>query len=154
MIAKKIRALLEHAEFIDVATADLSCRPTVAPKFLLKFDNDFVYLVDYVMSRTWENLKTNPLVSLAVMDTETLCGYQLNGLAEIVHPGALYDRLVKELLEKEVILSTERVIKGVSRGKTHESFEAGIPARFALFKVKIEEVLEIGPRGEIKKEDV
>jgi uncharacterized pyridoxamine 5'-phosphate oxidase family protein len=153
MIAKRIRDLLKNVEFIDVATADLSARPTVAPKFLLKFDNDFVYLVDYVMSRTWENLKSNPLVSLAVMDTETLFGYQLNGLVEIVHPGSLYDKLVKELLEKEITLSTERVIKGVSRGKKHESFEAGIPARFALFKVKIEEVVEIGPRGELKRED-
>jgi len=148
----KIKRILTKREFISVATSDFSGRPNAAPKFFLKLEHGFVYLVDYTIGRTWENLKSNPRVSLSLMDTDSLYGYQINGSVEIIDKGEEYHKIMNELLQKEIDLSVKRITEAVVSGKVHESFEVAIPKRIIVFKVKIEEVAEIGPRGELKRE--
>lgn len=48
MIPESVKLLLKKREFIDVASCDFTARPNVAPKFLLKLQGDFIYLVDYI----------------------------------------------------------------------------------------------------------
>ncbi len=154
MLNKKIEEFLKKREFISVATCNLKGRPNAAPKFLLKIEDNFIYLIDYSFSRTWENLKINPRASLSFMDTDNLTGYQINGSVQIIDKGPLYDKILYELREKVINLSVERVIEGVCREKTHASFEVAIPEDFVIFKVKIEEVVEIGPRGDLKRQNL
>jgi predicted pyridoxine 5'-phosphate oxidase superfamily flavin-nucleotide-binding protein len=154
MISEKIKDLLEKREFISIATCDFSGRPNVVPQFFLKIENKSLYLVDYVRGRTFENLKINPRVSVSLMDLDNLIGYQLNGSVEIISEGKDYDALAAQLQDKEVSLSTQRIIEGVDRGKTHSSFEVGLSGQIVIFKVKIEEAVEINPRGELKREKV
>lgn len=152
--SQKIIKIFKDREFIDVASCDLEGRPNVVPKFILKTESGFIYLVDYVMGRTWENLKHNPRVSMSIMDLETLFGYQINGSVEIIAEGKEYNRIMREFQEKEIAFSTKRIIEGVSRGKGHQSFEIGLPDNFIIFKVKVEEIVEIGPKGDLKREVV
>lgn len=154
MLTSKIKEFLKDREFISVATCDYSGRPNAAPKFLLKVEHNCVYLVDYSLSRTWENLKINPAASLSFMDTDSLNGYQINGPVEIIDKGPLCEKLLEELREKGISLSVKRIIEGVQRERSHGSFEAEIPERFAIFKVTMKEITEIGSRGEIKKENL
>jgi hypothetical protein len=77
----------------------------------------------------------------------------LNGKLEVIEKGKIYDECLKELREKEIELSVERIVKGVKDGKPHKEFELEISERFLVYVVKIEEGCEIGPRGEIKRED-
>jgi len=56
------------------------------------------------------------------------------------------------LTEKEISLATERIIKGVSSGHSHDKFELAPPKHFVIFKVKMEEIAEISYSGEIKRE--
>jgi predicted pyridoxine 5'-phosphate oxidase superfamily flavin-nucleotide-binding protein len=152
MITKKITEFLEKREFISVATCDFKGNPNAAPKFLLKVENNFIYLIDYTLSKTWENLKINPKTSLSFVDTNSLSGFQVNGSVEIIDKGPQHEKIVKELGERIISLSAKRIIEGLYRGHKHENFEIGIPEKFAIFKVKIEEVTEIGPKGDLKKE--
>ena len=152
MITRKINEFLKTREFISIATCDFEGRPHAAPKFLLKVEDNFIYLVDYSNGRTWENLKVNPRAALSFFDTDNLVGYQINGSVEIIDKGADYDKIMHELRRKEIDLSIKRIIEGVSTGKKHESFEVGLPEHVVVFKVKIEEVAEITPRGELKRE--
>ncbi len=154
MLAKKIAEFLQKREFISVATCDFEGRPNAAPKFLLKIENNFIYLVDYSLSKTWENLKINPRVSLSFVDTNTLVGYQVNGKVEIIDKGEAFSNLLNELREKTVNLSVARIVEGIYKGKSHNSFEAAIPETLVIFKIKIEEVTEIGARGELKREKI
>lgn len=151
---KKIHQLLQNKEFISVATCDLSGNPNAAPKFILKLDGHRIYLVDYTIGKTYGNLKVNPRISLSFMDTESLSGYQINGLAETVEAGAEYERVCKELLAKEVDLSARRIIEGVTTEKKHQSFEVAIRDKFVILKVMIKEIIEIGPSGQKKREAV
>lgn len=152
MLTKKINEFLKNREFISVATCDFNGRPNAVPKFLLKAEDNFIYLVDYTIGRTWENLKINPRASLSFTDTDNLTCYQINGSVQIVDKGQVYEEMVNELHNREVSLSVERIIDGVHKEKTHEHFEVAIPQRFVLFKIKIEEIVEVGPSGTLKRE--
>lgn len=152
MLNKKIAELLKDREFISVATCDLAGRPNVAPKFILKLQANSIYLVDYTIGNTWGNLKVNPRASLSFMDTDSLSGYQINGMVEIVEKGLEYEKIYGEMLQKEIDLSAKRIIEGVSRQRKHASFEVALTGKFVILKVNIAEVVEIGPGGEVKRE--
>jgi predicted pyridoxine 5'-phosphate oxidase superfamily flavin-nucleotide-binding protein len=144
--------VLKTNEFIPVATADKEGVPNSAPKLVLKLDGRSVYFIDYSIGRTVRNLKINPVVSMSFIDTTSLLGYRLNGTVEIIDKGKVYDQCLKELREKEIKLSVERIVKGVQASKSHKDFELGIPERFLVYKVKIKEGCEISPRGVIIRE--
>ena len=151
---KKIVELLKSREFISVAAADLDGKPYAAPKFILKIENNFIYLVDYVIARIRGILKVNPRISISLMDNNSLKGYQINGAVEIIEEGEEFALLVKALAQKEMELSSRRVIEGVTRGKAHEGFELGMAEKFVIFKVKVEEIVEIFSSGLLKKEKI
>ncbi|MDD5072481.1 MAG: pyridoxamine 5'-phosphate oxidase family protein [Candidatus Omnitrophica bacterium] len=152
MIAKKINEILKDDDFIAVATCDLEGNPNVAPKLFLKVENDHIYMIDYVIGRTFQNLVVNPKVSLAVTDRDSLTGYQINGPVEILSTGASYDKFVDEFQKKGLSLSSRRIVEGVLRGEGHTNFEAAFPNKVVVFKVKISEVVEIRSSGELKRE--
>jgi len=64
----------------------------------------------------------------------------------------VFDAIKAELMEKEISLATERIIKGVSSGHGHEKFELAPPKHFVIFKVRMEEIAEVAYSGEIKRE--
>ena len=154
MINKSLEELIKSREFISVASSDLNSRPNAAPKFLLKIEGDCLYLVDYIIGRTFANLQINPRASLSFIDSNTLIGYQINGQVEIIDSGLEYKQMIKELQHKQIDLSIARVIEGVTKGKAHKSFEVASPDQFVIFKVKMEEVVEMRPSGTLKREKV
>ena len=152
MIAKKINDLIRDYNFIAVATCDLEGSPNVAPKLFLKVENNHMYLIDYVIGKTFQNLVVNPKASLAVTDKDTLTGYQINGPVEILSEGDEYGKLVEEFQKKELSLTSRRIVEGILRGESHKSFEAAFPSKVVVFKVKISEAVEIRSSGELKRE--
>jgi predicted pyridoxine 5'-phosphate oxidase superfamily flavin-nucleotide-binding protein len=154
MLNKKVLEILESRTFISVATCDSGGRPNAASKFLLKVEGDFLYLIDYTIGRTFTNLKSNPRLSLSFFDTVSLVGYQINGRVEVIESGAEFKKISQELLEKQVNLSARRIIEGVTKGKGHASFELGMADTFAVFKVKIEDLVEMRPSGMLRREKV
>lgn len=152
MIKKKLFEFLKTKEFISVATCDFQGRPNVAPKFLLKTHENALYLVDYVVGKSYRNLKINPRACLSVMNTDELTGYQVHGSVELIEGGKEHKSLYQEFLDKEISLSTKRVIEGVGRGETHRSFELSFAEKVVIFRITIEEVVEIHLSGELKRQ--
>ncbi|MFA6320426.1 MAG: pyridoxamine 5'-phosphate oxidase family protein [Candidatus Omnitrophota bacterium] len=151
MLPKELSDLLDKREFISVATCDFNGRPNAAPKFVLKVENNHVYLVDYTIGKTWKNLKVNPKISMSLTDTRTLKGYQLNGTVKIISRGKLYDKMRQEMTDREVRLTTQHIIDEVRGNPTHETFEILISEKFVIFDVKLEEVVEMDIHGELKR---
>ena len=114
MINKNVKTLIESREFISVASCDLEGRPNAAPKFLLKVEANYIYLVDYIIGRTFRNINVNPRVSLSFFDNNTLLGYQINGNVQIIDRGPEYQSALDDLQRKEIDLSaaikSERII--------------------------------------------
>ena len=154
MATEKINKLLSTREFISVATCDFSGRPNVAPKFFLKLEGKFIYLIDYVLGTSYTNIRLNPRVSISLMDLDNLTGYQMNGAVEIIEHGKEHDKLLAEFQEKEISLSTKRIIQAIDTGKTHQNFEITLPQQVIIFKVKIEEIVEIGSQGNLIREKI
>jgi predicted pyridoxine 5'-phosphate oxidase superfamily flavin-nucleotide-binding protein len=154
MINKNIKALIESKEFISVATCDLDGRPNAAPKFLLKVEASYIYLVDYIIGKTFRNLSVNPRASLSFFDNNTLVGYQLNGKVEIIDSGPEYSATLNDLARKEINLSTNRIIEGVIKGQAHEAYEVAASKQFVILKVKVEEIVQIRSSGALQREKV
>ena len=154
MINKNVKALIESKEFISVASCDLEARPNAAPKFLLKVEANYIYLVDYIIGKTFSNLKVNPRVSLSFFDNNTLVGYQINGKVQIVDSGPEYLAALNDLALKEIDLSTTRIIDGVIKGQAHKSYEVAASKQFVILKVKVEEIVQMHPSGRLQREKV
>lgn len=154
MISEMIKQVLSRKQFVYFASSDLSSRPNVAPKFLVKYDKDFIYLVDYVIGQTWENVKANPWAAVSFKDDESLTGYVFKGPVTLLTSGAEFNEIIDELHGKQLSLTVERVIKGIQRGKKHENFEIAAPSKGAILKVKVEEIVEVSPSGKLKREKV
>lgn len=153
-ITAKIKTLLADVEFINIATCDVSGQPNAAPKFLLKVEEDVLYIVDCVMGQTWRNLQSNARVSIPIMDVNTLIGHRMNGSARIVEEGPLKQRLSQELSQKQITLSTRRVVEGIKKEKRHESLEIEFPEVVGIFMVRVDDVVEIGPTGNLARQGV
>ena len=151
MLSKELIDLMNNREFISVATCDFKGRPNAVPKFVLKVEHDRVYLVDYTIGTTLKNLKINPRISMSLIDTRTLKGYQLNGSVHIMTRGKLYDKMRSEMMDKEVRLTTQRIIDEVRGHPTHETFEVLISEKFVIFEVRIDEVVEMDIHGGLKR---
>ena len=151
MLPKELVDLLEKREFISVATSDFKGRPNAAPKFILKIEDNCIYLVDYTIGTTWRNLKINPQISMSLVDTRTLKSYQLNGRVKIISRGKLYDKMRHEMTDKEIRLTTQHIIDEVRGEPTHEMFEILISDKFIIFAATIDEVVEMSIHGELKR---
>ncbi len=151
---KTIEALLKETRFLDVATCDFSGRPNIAPKFFLKIEGNKLYLVDYTLAKTYQNLQKNPRVSLSLMDLDSLTGYQINGVATLVKRGKEFCDCVAQLEEKEVRYSVQRVIEAVRRERRHEHFEVALPKRVVIIRVGVRDIAEITPHGGVERNPV
>jgi predicted pyridoxine 5'-phosphate oxidase superfamily flavin-nucleotide-binding protein len=152
MIKERLVKFFRHTQFVDVATCDKNCRPNNAPKFILKIDGDKIYLADYVLGTTWNNLKENPLVSLTVVDNDSLIGYQFNGEAVLLDEGDDYETLRQEFQVKKVKSSVDRIIKSVRAEKPNHSVELSFPDRTGIIIIIIREIVDIGPTGQILRD--
>lgn len=151
-ITDKIVELLEKREFVSIATATPDGQPNTAPKFFFRAKGAFIYLIDYVIGKTIENLRENPRVSVSFMDLDNLEAYRLNGTAHCIEKGRIFDRVLEAWNKKLIKLSTDRVIEAVRTGKRRGHYELEMTEKFMVLKIKVESIVKIGRRGDIWKE--
>lgn len=149
---QEFRKLLSKIQFLHVATLSKDGQPNAAPKLILKVDDKAIYLVDCTIGKTWENLKKNSQVSLSFVDEESLKGYQINGEAVVLEGKSIGVELRKILEEKEVALTVKRIVSGIHEHKKHEDFEMGMSDKFVIFKINLNEVVEIGYKGNLTRQ--
>jgi predicted pyridoxine 5'-phosphate oxidase superfamily flavin-nucleotide-binding protein len=149
--AEKAMDLIRKREFISIATSDLDNTPSAAPKFVLKVDHHCIYLIDYILGRTYKNLTVNPKASLSLFDPETLKGYQLNGTVEMIDKGPVFKKIFKEMNARKISLTAKHIIEEIRGGAKQESFEMIIPEKFIILKVFIKDIAEINPTGELAR---
>lgn len=151
-ITENVRKLIEKRNFVSVGTATRDGQPNSAPKLFFRAKGNFIYLIDHVIGPTVHNIKGNPLVSVSFMDQDALEGYRLNGTAKVIERGKGYDAMLKEWNERAIKLSADRVIEAVRTGKKRGHYEVEISEKFAILKIKVNNVIKIGRRGDIWNE--
>jgi len=150
--AKKLLTQLQPV--INVATSNLEGQPNAAVKMLLRIDNHMIYLVDYSMGTTLNNLRENPFVSMAFEDAETSKGYRLNGVVEILEEGPEFDKMVDEVKDIDVAIVVNRVIEGLQRNKRFQGHLIATSDKFVIYKVRLKEIVEFGPQGALRTQEI
>ncbi|MFZ3172928.1 MAG: pyridoxamine 5'-phosphate oxidase family protein [Carboxydocellales bacterium] len=106
-----------------IATVNSEGLPNIVPKRSTQvLDDDTLMFVEVTGKKTYQNLSTNPAVSIAVVNQERNDGYRFNGKAELIKAGPLFDNVTKKL--KEI----------------------GFPVPKAVVKVPIDEVYTMNPK--------
>ena len=138
LITEKLKRFLLTKEFVSAGTSDLSGQPNAVPKYIIKIDSGFIYLADYVIGKTFQNLKVNPKISLSTIDMKTLEGWRINGIVRIMTRGTQYKKLSKTMIELEVHNTARRIIEDVRGVQKHNVYEVSFPKKVVIFKVKCE----------------
>ncbi|HTZ11693.1 MAG TPA: pyridoxamine 5'-phosphate oxidase family protein [Candidatus Margulisiibacteriota bacterium] len=154
LITDEVKEFLENRGFVSIGTSDANGQPCVVPKFLIAVEDDFIYIADFLIAPTFENIKVNPKVSLAAIDMDTLLRYQINGTAQIIDKGLEHDKLVSELRKRELNFTVERIVKGVQKEQKHKDFEYTFPERFVVIKIKVKDILKIMPNAKSERKNM
>ncbi len=148
LISDELRGLLEKQEFIYISTCDAE-RPNIAPKFLIKVEEDSIFIADFLSGRTSVNLKKNPNAAVGILNLDTLIGYQFLGRAHELKEPAGSGILMNILQEREMKFCVERIVAGVSSNSRSENFEISFPEDVAIYRIDVEEVVTIGPGAKL-----
>ena len=154
VITEKLKNFLLTKEFVSAGTSDLTGQPNAVPKYIIKIDSGFIYLADYVIGKTFQNLKVNPKISLSTIDMKTLEGWQINGRARIMTRGAQYKKLSKTMLELEVHNTARRIIEDVRGIQKHNVYEVSFPKKVVILKVRCEKITKIGITGKLQSKSL
>jgi predicted pyridoxine 5'-phosphate oxidase superfamily flavin-nucleotide-binding protein len=141
---------LSSGRFVNVASCSSERMPNVAPKLVAKTDKNILYLIDYVIGRTYGNLKENPRISLSFNDDRTLTGYQLNGTVDILEAGEEFEKLAEEFQQIKTKFTVERIIFNLRTGEKTAPLELGLSEKFVILKVKVIEIVEISSTGGLR----
>jgi predicted pyridoxine 5'-phosphate oxidase superfamily flavin-nucleotide-binding protein len=154
LMVENMKKFLLNKGFVSVATSDLSGQPHAVPKYIVEIEKGFIYLADYVIGKTFQNLKINPKISLSTLNVKTLEGLQINGVAKMITKGPKYKQLLKAMVEQEVYHSASRIVENVRRGRKAGTFELEFPEKVAMIKVKCEKITKISISGNLKIERI
>ncbi|MGE5309007.1 MAG: pyridoxamine 5'-phosphate oxidase family protein [Deltaproteobacteria bacterium] len=150
LLSESLRQFLRTAEFLYVATVYDGGKPYVAPKFLISVECDTLFLADFVLGKTWDNLSRQPVLSLAVLNYDTLEGFQLNGTARLLRKGKEYDRLIGLLEQREISLTADRVLASLEANRKSKMVEIAFPKDFGIIRADIGDILTIGCGGKLE----
>lgn len=146
----RLAPFLSQGKFVNVASCNMERMPNVAPKLVGKVDKNILYLIDYVVGRTYANLKANPRISISFIDDKSLTGYQLNGTADILEEGTEYDDLAREFQQIKTNFTVERILLNVRTGEKNAKGDIPLSEKFVIIRIKVIEVVEITSTGALR----
>ncbi len=107
-----------------IATISADGAPNIGPKRSTRvLDDENLFFAEITGKKTYENLKQNPKVAIAVADRDRTKGYRFVGTAEVMESGPLYDKVKAGVLKM------------------------GFPDLKAAVKVHIDEIYNLGIPG-------
>jgi len=122
-LTEEMKALMA-SQLKYVATASRNGVPSVGPKGSTRvLDDEHIVFYEVVGKHTYENLKKNPRIAIAVVDPSKMQGFRFQGKAELITKGPLFEEAKKF------------------------SEAMKLPPPLAAVKVKIEEIYNLGVGG-------
>jgi predicted pyridoxine 5'-phosphate oxidase superfamily flavin-nucleotide-binding protein len=116
--------LISDQKVCFVATADRERRVNVSPKgSIMVVDDETLAFADCYSKKTRANLRVNPNIALAVVDTKAMRGFQFRGKAQLIEGGDLYSDVVVYL----------------------ETLPLDLPNPEYVVKVTVEEIFDLRP---------
>ena len=92
-----LRLIIKSGNVVLIGTVNSKHIPNISPRFVLDvLNNEKLLFADAFQTKTFDNLKTNSKVTAAIIDKETMGGFQLKGEASEIED----ENLIKQTLNK------------------------------------------------------
>lgn len=112
--------------------------------------NGRIYLFDLYKGKTFENLESNPHISITAVDEHKFAGYCLKGKARIITGEKISPQIMKAWEDRIASRLTRRVIRNIHEGKGHPRHpEALLPRPEYLIVMDTEGAIDLTP-GHLK----
>ncbi|HOX54264.1 MAG: pyridoxamine 5'-phosphate oxidase family protein [Candidatus Omnitrophica bacterium] len=133
--------------FVIVSTLDEDGSIHNSCKGIVKIESKGqVYLFDLYKARTFQNLQSNPTISLTAVEEHKFQGYCLKGKGKIVETEDLKPEIVALWDDKITARATKRMIKNIHEEKGHPAHpEILLPKPEYLIVVEVEEIINLTP---------
>lgn len=146
-LPEEITQFFLNLGFAIVSTIDKKGFPHNACKGIVKINSKGeVYLMDLYKAATYDNLKNNSLMSIAIIDEHKFIGYCLKGKAKIVPVEKLSAEIVKAWEDKITSRLTRRLLKNIHEEKGHPLHpEVLLPKPEYMIVMDVEDIIDLTP---------
>ncbi len=104
-----LRLILKNGNVVFVGSADANGVPNISPRFVLAvIENERLLFLDAFKHKTFQNLKASRKASVAVVDRETMGGFQIKGETEEVTNKDLVAEASRKLREYGISAKPQR----------------------------------------------
>ena len=133
---------------VIVSTIDRNGFPHSACKGLVSIkESGRVYLLDLYKGKTFENLKTNPNISITAIDEHKFVGYCLKGKARLITENQINPQLMKSWEDRITSRLTRRLLRNIREEKGHPRHpEVLLPKPEYMISMEVEEIADLTPR--------
>jgi predicted pyridoxine 5'-phosphate oxidase superfamily flavin-nucleotide-binding protein len=150
-LSAEIIAFFRGQGFLIVTTVDKNGCPHSACKGMIDIRSEGkICLLDVYHGKTYENLKSNPLISVTAVNEHKFSGFCLKGRARILNAQDI-DAEIRNAWEEGIAgRLTQRLIKNLKEEKGHRTHpEAMLPQPKYLIVMDVEEIVDLTP-GHLK----
>jgi uncharacterized protein len=104
-----LRLILKNGNVVLVGSTDANGVPNISPRFVLAvIENEKLLFLDVFKHKTFQNLKTSKKVSVAVIDKDTMAGFQIKGETEEITDQKIVAEGSKKLKEYGINAKPQR----------------------------------------------
>ena len=105
-----IRLIIKEGNVVLVGSVDKDGNPNISPRFVLGIPgNEKLLFADVFINKTSVNVKAWPKATIAILDKNTLGGFQLKGDVDEVNDPALISQATAKLKEFGLNATPRRV---------------------------------------------
>lgn len=146
-LSKEIVHFFKNQNFVIVSTVDEAGTLHNSCKGIVKIGTDGrVYLLDLYRTKTFENLKRNPHISITAVDEHKFRGYCLKGKTKIIESESLGSDILKLWEDRITNRITQRVLKNIRGEKGHTRHpELQLPRPEYMICMEVESVVSLTP---------
>ena len=147
LLSDDIVHFLQRQGYLIVSTVDENSCPHNSCKGIINISPaGKVYLLDVYLRDTYNNLKTNPNISITAVDEHKFKGYCLKGVAKLVPASRIKSAIIKAWEEKIAKRLAKRLLKELREEAGHPEYpEAALPKPEYMIVMEVEEVVDLTP---------
>lgn len=146
-LSDEIVQFFQNQSFIVITSVDKDGNPHNACKGIVKISKSGkIYLLDLYMQKTYENLRSNPRISITAVDEHKFKSYCLKGKAKLISREALKPKIIAAWEDKIASRITQRLIKNIHEEKGHPRHpEALFPKPAYMIVMEVEKIFDLTP---------
>jgi len=99
IIPSPVKKMMEVQQMILVGTSNKQGIPNVSPRSSFCVEKDSIYWCEIFKHKSFQNFMKNNWISVSVVDTSELSGYQLKGKVKEVSDEKLSSQITSKILE-------------------------------------------------------